>query len=211
MEPSFSLILLAWIGFIGASLATREFRHIQVDALSKLWPEHLRPVQRRSVFALGGLLSLHASFIGYDYVFGPNGPYDSDERDPQTGLPSWTVMFAVVVAFVLMSIRFAAQLALAFAGSASAKAFAAMVGGVILFASLCPSLVWGHLYWLGHITSSFFRSTICAYRCVDGSRVRRLLRWLCRFSSQLLMRGCWTGAPRSWRPSKLIFMNPFEN
>ncbi|MEE2789501.1 MAG: TRAP transporter small permease subunit, partial [Myxococcota bacterium] len=38
-----ALILLAWVAFIGASMATRAGRHIQVDALSKILPARVRP------------------------------------------------------------------------------------------------------------------------------------------------------------------------
>ena len=92
----FSLILLAWVGFLGSSLATQTGRHIQVDALGKLWKNHWRDAAQIFGRVLTVIFCGYMVWIGWEYVFGENGPYYSNERDPQTGLASWTVMFAVV-------------------------------------------------------------------------------------------------------------------
>ena len=103
-------------------------------------------------------------------------------------------MFAVVVAFVLMSIRFAAQLALAFAGSASAKAFVAMVGGVILFASLLPFAAFGVTFIGLGITLLLF--SVPLFVLIGALTALGFAAHSDGFrdsSFQLFMRGCWMG------------------
>jgi TRAP-type C4-dicarboxylate transport system permease small subunit len=104
-----SLILLAWVAFIGGSMATREGRHIVVDALGKIVPKSGRPWTR----ALGLLATTafcgYMTLLAYHHVFGEFGDIASGERRPSTGIPAWTITLSFVVAFALMTARFAAQ------------------------------------------------------------------------------------------------------
>ncbi len=110
-----SLMLLAWLAFIGGSMATRIDKHIAVDAAARAIPMSLRPWTR----ALGFLAT--TVFCGYIFalstkeVFGAKGSFHNVETLPATQLPSWTVLLSMVIAFLLITIRFAARTVDAFA------------------------------------------------------------------------------------------------
>jgi C4-dicarboxylate transporter DctQ subunit len=104
-----ALALMLWAGMLGASMATRERRHIVLDALKKRVPE-----ERQRLFALtSGFLT--ASFCGFitllstiqllgeieAWAEGDNiGMFDS------VPLPTWLATLAVPAAFAIMSVRF---------------------------------------------------------------------------------------------------------
>ncbi len=102
-----SLILLAWVAFLGASMATRAGRHIQVDALSKLLPMRLRPYGRALGLLLTTLFCAYLTALAYAHVFGSTGDFSSGELRPATRLPAWVIIFSAVVSFTLMTCRFA--------------------------------------------------------------------------------------------------------
>ncbi|MCA9538171.1 MAG: TRAP transporter small permease [Myxococcales bacterium] len=104
-----SLILLAWLAFIGASMATRADKHIQVDAFARIIPRGLRPWSRALGLLVTTVFCVYITLLAYEHVFGPRGDYISGETRPATGIPGWTIIFAVVVAFGLMSLRFGAR------------------------------------------------------------------------------------------------------
>ncbi len=102
-----SLILLAWVAFLGASMATRAGRHIQVDALSKLLPFRFRPYGRAVGLALTTIFCAYLTALAYHHVFGANGDFSSGELRPATRLPAWVIILSAVVSFGLMTCRFA--------------------------------------------------------------------------------------------------------
>jgi TRAP-type C4-dicarboxylate transport system permease small subunit len=104
-----SLILLAWMAFLGGSMATRFEKHIQVDALSKLVPGKLRPWTRALGLAVTTAFCVYMTLLCYEQVFGPKGDFASGEIRPATGLPAWVIVMAALVAFILMSVRFLAR------------------------------------------------------------------------------------------------------
>lgn len=104
-----SLILLAWVAFIGGSMATRLDKHISVDALSRAIPQQLRPWTRALCLLVTTVFSAYITVLAYEQVFGPKGDYNSGEVRPATQLPAWTIIFSVVVAFALMTVRFFAR------------------------------------------------------------------------------------------------------
>ena len=103
-----SLILLAWMAFIGASMATRKAKHIQVDALSKLIPVTLRPWTRALGLLTTTVFCAYICALSYEHLFGPKGDYFSGAVRPATQLPAWTIILSVLVAFSLMTLRFLA-------------------------------------------------------------------------------------------------------
>ncbi len=104
-----SLILLAWLAFIGASMATRMGKHIMVDAATKVIPAPLRPWTRALGLLATTVFCIYFLVLAYNYTFGTGGAYGMGEKRPATQIPAWTITAGVVVAFALMSIRFLAQ------------------------------------------------------------------------------------------------------
>ncbi len=94
--------LVLWIAFLGASLATKENRHINVDLFSRL----LRHKHRRwssfitNLFSsfISGLLA-RAAYIFIRY-----------ERDMETTLfldiPTWLFMSIILIGFIIITFRF---------------------------------------------------------------------------------------------------------
>ncbi|MGK0359378.1 MAG: TRAP-type C4-dicarboxylate transport system permease small subunit [Bradymonadia bacterium] len=104
-----SLILLAWMAFLGGSMATRAERHITVDALSRLIPKSIRPYSRALGLLVTAIFCMYMTYLSYEHVFGPAGDYVIGERRPSTQIPAWLIILSVIVAFVLMSARFLAR------------------------------------------------------------------------------------------------------
>ena len=103
-----SLILLAWVAFLGGSMATRASRHIQVDALSRLVPAAYRPYTRAIGLLLTSVFCAYLTWLAYHHVFGPLGDFTSGEIRPATRLPAWIIILSALVIFGLMTIRFSA-------------------------------------------------------------------------------------------------------
>lgn len=94
--------LVLWVGFLGASLATRENRHIKIDALARRlsldWQKRFYRVTHLFSACIVGLLVRAA------YVF------IRDERVAGTTLflqiPLWLFVSIILIALVLMAFRF---------------------------------------------------------------------------------------------------------
>ena len=94
--------LVLWVGFLGASLATREGRHISIDALARLFSSKWKT--RIHIFT-----SLFSAFVcalltRAAYVF------VRDERAAETklflGIPLWLFMTVIVIGFMIITFRF---------------------------------------------------------------------------------------------------------
>lgn len=104
-----SLILLSWMAFLGGSMATRLQKHISVDALSKLIPSALAPWARALGLLVTTAFCVYVSALSFEHVFDTEfGDFYSGEIRPSTGMPSWTITLPVLLAFVLMTVRFGA-------------------------------------------------------------------------------------------------------
>lgn len=94
--------LVLWVGFLGASLATRENRHISINALSRI----LSPAWKRRVHFMINLFStvICVLLIRAAYVF------VRDERASGMtlflGIPAWLFMIIIFIGFVMMAFRF---------------------------------------------------------------------------------------------------------
>lgn len=109
-----SLILLAWMAFLGGSMATRAERHITVDALGRLIPKSLRPYSRALGLLVTAAFCMYMTYLAYEHVFGPAGDFALGEKRPSTQIPAWIIILSVLVAFILMSARFLARSIAAF-------------------------------------------------------------------------------------------------
>lgn len=110
--PSISLACMLWIGFLGASLATYDKRHLALEMGEKLWPARLAPlVQRLAKLAAVGmcgfllvlsLISLDDHYAGWilNRLTGNLGP---------TPIPKWIVFLIFPYTFAVMSARFFGQ------------------------------------------------------------------------------------------------------
>ena len=100
-----SLIMLLWVGFLGASVCAHEGKHIQVGALKKVVP----PSMSRFSDAIGYLLTAAFCFfmalLGYEYA---SEAIQLEGRFEQTNIPDWMATIAVPAAFAMTMIRYVA-------------------------------------------------------------------------------------------------------
>jgi TRAP-type C4-dicarboxylate transport system permease small subunit len=100
-----SLIMLLWVGFIGASVCAHEGKHIQVGALKRIVP----PSMSRWGDAIGFLATAAFCFfialLGYEYA---KEALMLEGRFEQTNIPDWVATIAVPAAFAMTMIRYIA-------------------------------------------------------------------------------------------------------
>ncbi len=94
--------LVLWIGFIGASLATREKKHINIDILSRFAKSRWKSVSEVITFLFAALICLVLVDASWTFV--------AQERMFETMLfndiPAWYFQLIIPIGFVMMSLRF---------------------------------------------------------------------------------------------------------
>ncbi|MBN1155135.1 TRAP transporter small permease [candidate division KSB1 bacterium] len=94
--------LVLWIGFVGASLATKDQRHINIDVLSKVFPATVTKIANV-------VTSSFAAVICY-FLMRASISFISMEREMGTTLfadiPMWLVQSIIAIGFGLMTLRF---------------------------------------------------------------------------------------------------------
>ncbi|MFW5875096.1 MAG: TRAP transporter small permease [Myxococcota bacterium] len=101
-----SLILLLWIGFLGASICAHEGKHLRMEAFDRLLPAAAaRWLHAAGFLATAGFCAI-MGWLGYYYIFGPYGAYDLGGVFEQTKIPDWIATFSVPVGFGLATMRF---------------------------------------------------------------------------------------------------------
>ena len=100
-----SLIMLLWVGFLGASVCAHEGKHIQVGALKRVVP----PSMSRYTDAIGYLATaafcLFMALLGWEYA---KEALQLEGRFEQTNIPDWVATIAVPAAFAMTMIRYIA-------------------------------------------------------------------------------------------------------
>jgi len=94
--------LVLWVGFIGASLATREEKHINIDLLTRLIPQKIVPFAKIVIDVTSVIICLVLVKAGWEFV--------SMEIEANTTLfqnvPSWYFEIIIPVGFALIALRF---------------------------------------------------------------------------------------------------------
>ena len=105
-----SLMLLLWVGFLGASVCAHEGKHLRMEAFEKLFaPAAARWVRVAAFFATAAFSGLLA-VLGYLYLFSPgDGFYHiGSVFSEQTQVPDWIAGLPVPIGFGIAMVRFAA-------------------------------------------------------------------------------------------------------
>jgi C4-dicarboxylate transporter, DctQ subunit len=94
--------LVLWVGFVGAAMATREGKHINIDLLSRFisgrWRVLIPAVHHLASFVICGLLTLAAlKFLRNEFQMG---------HVTFLGIPAWVPEIIIPVTFALMALRF---------------------------------------------------------------------------------------------------------
>ena len=94
--------LVLWIGFIGASLATKEGRHINIDVLSRILPQGAKRVSSIVINLFSATVSFFLmraaiTFIKFEKEF---------ESTLFKGIPVWIFQIIIAIGFGMIMIRF---------------------------------------------------------------------------------------------------------
>ncbi len=116
----FALVLTLWVGFLGASMATKDNRHLKVEAVQRALPERL---QRWSGLVSGVITAsfcLLLAYLAYRYVgYQRQDWLDADQMGALydgIDIAKWQGSIVLPLAYALMALRFGVNGVLAFQG-----------------------------------------------------------------------------------------------
>ncbi|HEY0881485.1 MAG TPA: TRAP transporter small permease [Archangium sp.] len=119
-SQTLGLVLMLWVGLVGASMATREHRHLALDLGSKLWPKKVLPkiqglgnlVTALFCVAMGllAIVSLRDHYRDWADTDGAGGAF------PALAIPKWIAFAGIPIGFGVMTARFLAQSVESFRG-----------------------------------------------------------------------------------------------
>lgn len=111
-SQTLALALIIWVGMLGGSMATREGRHIAVDAVKRVVPDRFKrhfeilggtaTVVLSTVLAILGATYARSNYV--DWVASDHRAYLWDSL----GWPYWTATVCIPIGFGLMAARFLA-------------------------------------------------------------------------------------------------------
>ncbi len=94
--------LVLWVGFLGASLAVRERRHISIDVLTHFIPERHKPILNILIGFISGLISAVLALAAWKFV-------QFEMESPTTlflDFPAWIFQTILPFSFTVISIRY---------------------------------------------------------------------------------------------------------
>ncbi len=119
-SQTFALILTLWVGFLGASLATYEHKHLKVEAVVRHVPPHLRNYVAFASACATALFCFALAWVSLRYVIYSYDEYiaTSGQGGVFTGLavPEYIAFSGLPVAFGIMTARFLGHAVLAVQG-----------------------------------------------------------------------------------------------
>ena len=95
-------VLVLWLGLIGATVATRNNKHIRIDLLSKLFSRNSHRLIQSVIGQISAWTCLVIAWFGMDWI-------RLDYTEAVTtfaGIPAWTVEIIVPLAFALIGLRY---------------------------------------------------------------------------------------------------------
>ncbi len=97
---------MVWVGFLGASLATRSRKHLKVDASEKIIPKRFRMHMAGLVGLIAALFCFYLAYLGGIVV---HDSMVSGKKSPVMDLRIWVVQAAIPFSCTLMGLRFLLQ------------------------------------------------------------------------------------------------------
>jgi C4-dicarboxylate transporter DctM subunit len=122
-SQEFSMMLVLWVGFLGASTCVHAGKHLRLEALEKAAPEKARRWVRALSQLVAAVFCGLMAYLGWQYVFGAGGPWEGEAILNETGLPDWVMTVAIPIAFAFACVRlFASTISAALGGDYGAPA-----------------------------------------------------------------------------------------
>ena len=101
--------LVLWVGFLGASLATRKAKHINIEIVSKIITNPtLAKIRLRTVLAISLALTITLLKIAIDYTIIEAG----NNMYAFLRIPTWVVFIIVPISLFLIALRLLIELLL---------------------------------------------------------------------------------------------------
>ncbi len=95
--------LMIWIGFVGASLAAKENKHIVVGIPEKLFPKKVLPYVSLFASVIIFAVTILIAYLGFNYVLETK---EFGETSLVLNIPLWIVQIIIPVSLVIIAIRF---------------------------------------------------------------------------------------------------------
>lgn len=95
--------LMVWVGFLGASLATKENKHLIVGIPEKLFPKKVLPYVSLFVNVIVFAVTIFIAYLGFKYV---SETREFGETSLVLNIPLWIVQIIIPVSLVIIAFRF---------------------------------------------------------------------------------------------------------
>lgn len=95
--------LMIWVGFIGASYATKENKHLVVGIPEKLFPKKILPYVSLFVNLLVFIVTIFLAYLGFLYV---QETKEIGETSLVLNIPLWIVQLIIPVSLIIIAVRF---------------------------------------------------------------------------------------------------------
>ncbi|PKL83896.1 MAG: hypothetical protein CVV24_02805 [Ignavibacteriae bacterium HGW-Ignavibacteriae-3] len=95
--------LMIWVGFIGASLATKENKHLVVGIPEKLFPSKTLPYVSLLVCLIVFSVTIFIAYLGFNYV---SETREFGETSLVLNIPLWIVQIIIPISLVAIAFRF---------------------------------------------------------------------------------------------------------
>lgn len=95
-------VLVLWLGLIGATVATRNNKHIRIDLLSKLFSRNTHRLIQSVIGQISAWTCLVIAWYGFKWI-------QMDFEDGVTsfaGIPAWMLEVIIPVTFALIGLRY---------------------------------------------------------------------------------------------------------
>jgi C4-dicarboxylate transporter DctQ subunit len=102
-----SAFLMIWVGFVGASVATREKRHLVVGATEKLVSARVRKALAVVTQVIAIAFCIFLAKLGFEYV---GQTREFAEHSDVLSLPLWIVQIIIPLSLLVMAARFLGHL-----------------------------------------------------------------------------------------------------
>lgn len=102
-----ALFLMIWVGFIGASLATKERMHLTIDISSKVLSPKGAKIAAFFSQAISAGFCFYLASLAYEYTA---ESYAFGDKEGVFPIPLWTVQLIIPVTLVIMGTRFIANI-----------------------------------------------------------------------------------------------------
>jgi len=98
--------MMIWVGFIGASIATKHMEHLSVGLRDKLFPPKILRWIKALANLIATIVTLFFAYLGYRFVM---ESYQFSDTSLALKFPLWVVQIIIPISLVIIAIRFLGQ------------------------------------------------------------------------------------------------------